>query len=364
MSILVKNLNKDEPWTLVVPPWNRLYHWQSRDIEQNSLPWSSFFEMESFNRHVPVIEFEEFNKISNGVIDELYYLQHYKEGWGKDWEEKMHERPCIDRQYYKQDKSGRWHGYFWDYHKVYAKIFQCISIQGHASFIIPFLQKNTTGRSVFINRAESLLHDTFGGKDYWEGRRSMRFAKHLREVGDKFRSDYLDSTDEKDNTVLDPDWRNMRRKHGDAKGGPYIGVHLRRADFLRVRENEVPSIQGAAKTLKKLLKEYKLKKVFIATDGTREEYSELKKDLKDYEVFRYQPTESELQQYKDGGVAIIDQWICAHARYSIGSHESTFSFRIQDEREILGFLSKTSFNRFCPDDKNECEQPAKWTIVY
>lgn len=31
-------------------------------------------------------------------------------------------------------------------------------------------------------------------------------------------------------------------------------------------------------------------------------------------MLRFEPTWEELELYKDGGVAIIDQWICAHAR--------------------------------------------------
>jgi len=36
--------------------------------------------------------------VSNREIDEIYYLQNYKEGWtdGK-WEEKMDERKCIEK---------------------------------------------------------------------------------------------------------------------------------------------------------------------------------------------------------------------------------------------------------------------------
>lgn len=44
------------------------------------------------------------------------------------------------------------------------------------------------------------------------------------------------------------------------------------------------------------------------------EYEELKGYLKEYDVYHYMPTKEILQTYKDGGVAIIDQWICAHAR--------------------------------------------------
>lgn len=42
------------------------------------------------------------------------------------------------------------------------------------------------------------------------------------------------------------------------------------------------------------------------------EVAELKKLLP--EMVRFEPAWQEVQLYKDGGVAIIDQWICAHAR--------------------------------------------------
>ena len=32
----------------------------------------------------------------------------------------------------------------------------------------------------------------------------------------------------------------------------------------------------------------------------------------------YQPSHSELRQFGDGGAAIIDQWIAAHATYFVG----------------------------------------------
>ena len=37
----------------------------------------------------------------------------------------------------------------------------------------------------------------------------MRFASHLREIGDAFRRKHLDSTDEKDKTELEEDWTKM-----------------------------------------------------------------------------------------------------------------------------------------------------------
>lgn len=60
---LVRQLReKGQNFVLVLPPWSSLYHWQSKSLAgaQNKLPWSLFFDLESLNRFVPVIEFETF----------------------------------------------------------------------------------------------------------------------------------------------------------------------------------------------------------------------------------------------------------------------------------------------------------------
>ncbi|XP_077993934.1 GDP-fucose protein O-fucosyltransferase 2-like [Glandiceps talaboti] len=366
---LVKKLRETQDWTLVLPPWGRVYHWQSHHLRQMKIPWSLFFDIDSLSKHVPVIEFEQYIKETGGpVIDDLYYLQRYKEGWtnGK-WEEKVDERDCVDNPVYREDSNGVYRGFFWGYTEAYAKNFKCISVQGFAEILVPLLLKNTTARSVFIDRAEEVLHKNYGQKDYWDARRSMRFAKHLRDIGDEFRKEYLDSDDERDKTVLADDWREMKPETGSAVGGPYMAVHLRRKDFVHSHSKDVPSLKEAAKQIKKVLKEKKLKKLYVATDAPKEEMNELKKHLKGkVEVFKYDPPTEVLDKYKDGGIAIIDQWICAHARYFMGTSVSTFSFRIHDERTILGFDRKSTFNRFCGDgqSKEDCEQPSYWPIEY
>ncbi|XP_050407404.2 GDP-fucose protein O-fucosyltransferase 2 [Patella vulgata] len=365
---LVRVLNEEEPWILVLPPWGRLYHWQSKDIKnQNRIRWSLFFDVYSLKKFAPVVEFEEFLTMSKEpVIDEVYYLQNYKEGW-TEWEEKMDFRPCNENNHYywKNFETGKWDSWFFGYEdQVTASKFQCVSFMGHASFLKPFLLKNTTARSVMIERAETVLHDQFGNSEYWQARRSMVFSTTLRDIGNEFRAKYLDSTDEKDNTIFEEDWTKMKRKHGEAKGGQYIGVHLRRKDFLRTSRH-LPSLKHAAKQIEKLLIKYNLSKVFIATDAPRDEFEELSEYLSDFEVLAFNPTSEVREEYKEGGLAIIDQWICAHARYFIGTEESTFSFRIQEEREILGFDPEMTFNRLCDDkEKFDCEKSSKWTITY
>ena len=79
-------------------------------------------------------------------------------------------------------------------------------------------------------------------------------------------------------------------------------------------------------------------------------------------VTRFKPTERQLKWYKDGGVAIIDQVICSYAQYFVGTRESTFTFRIQEEREMLGFTLEDTFAMLCKDGEMECEGGIRWKI--
>lgn len=368
---LVKFLNEEEPWVLVLPPWGRLYHWQSREIpSQMKIPWKHFFDLNSLALHVPVMEFEDYlKKVDKPHVQEVYYLQRFKEGWSGKWEEKMKICDCVDEPRYYQDSNGKWKGQFFGYEEFYANKFYCMSAQAYFATFKPFLLKNTTARSVFLDRAETLIHGQYSewSPEWWTARRSMVFSKRLRAIGDAFRKENFESDDVSDKTGLEV-WTQMRRKHGDAKGGAYGSLHLRRKDYLYSHSKEVPSLANAAKQTAKWMEKYKIKKLFLATDAKQDEaiqFMNLMKDL-GYKVYKYTPESTdELESLKDGGVAIIDQWICAHARFFIGSYVSTFSFRIQEEREILGFSQESTFNRLCGDDEPEdCEQPTKWEIKY
>ena len=81
----------------------------------------------------------------------------------------------------------------------------------------------------------------------------------------------------------------------------------------------------------------------------------------------YQPTDADIGRCGDGGVAIIDQWIAAHAVYFVGTAESTFSFRIREERQLMGFSVGSTFNQLCGQGKDEmdphsCSGPAQWLL--
>lgn len=111
------------------------------------------------------------------------------------------------------------------------------------------------------------------------------------------------------------------------------------------------------------MKEYGLKLLFVATDADKQELAELKSYLPQYTVLNYVPSDYVKNKFKDGGIAIIDQIICSYARYFIGTHESTFTFRIQEDREIIGFPPERTFNRLCKV-KEKCSSSGHWEIVW
>uniref|UniRef100_A0A8C6TGR6 GDP-fucose protein O-fucosyltransferase 2 n=1 Tax=Neogobius melanostomus TaxID=47308 RepID=A0A8C6TGR6_9GOBI len=141
----------------------------------------------------------------------------------------------------------------------------------------------------------------------------MVFAKHLRLIGDDFRRKHLNSTDELDHTIYSEDWTRMKAKLGSAKGGPYLAVHLRRKDFIWGHREDVPSLKGAVKKMHSLMKKHKLDKVFIATDADEEAEKLIP------EMMRFEPSPEDLELFKDGGVAIIDQWISKYAQITCSS---------------------------------------------
>ena len=79
----------------------------------------------------------------------------------------------------------------------------------------------------------------------------------------------------------------------------------------------------------------------------------------------YQPTAADIGCYGDAGVAIIDQWLAAHAVYFVGMAESTFSLRIQEDRQLMGFSVRSTFNQLCgqrQDDLTAALGPAQWLL--
>ncbi|CAK1587905.1 unnamed protein product [Parnassius mnemosyne] len=334
-----QKIGKGFSWRLVLPPWHRLYHWKSETSASTPIPWSVFFDIDSLKSYAPVVELHEvFSKTTDELleIDRLYVLHNFEDAFENG----------VFKEKWEITQDCNYVDRFWGYRNVTVKEIVCVKFQGKISKLWELVALHPLDRSVMFSHGEIPLHDSYGTKSYWDCRKSMKFNKDLTRTAKNFISQFLSCKTEKCST--------------------YISIHWRRQDFARSRQRDIPSLQGTIKQIHKAIENYvpNIEKVFIASDASTTEIKELERGLQvlGYKVYYYVPSKSDLARYKDGGVAIIDQIICSHAAYFIGTHESTFTYRIQEEREILGFNSSTTFNRLCPHT-GKCEKPSMWTIV-
>uniref|UniRef100_A0A182P6V3 GDP-fucose protein O-fucosyltransferase 2 n=1 Tax=Anopheles epiroticus TaxID=199890 RepID=A0A182P6V3_9DIPT len=357
---------------LVLPPWSSLVHWRSHNLDQQQLLWANFFHLPSMRRYTDVLDMDEFfaeHERLHGrdpptvLLDEVYKLKHFEQMFENGvFVDKFEEHVCPGGHEATLPYLG--------YGNLTAEAFTCLHFQGSAMLLHRLLERYRPARphpvrTVLVLNAEIVLHDLWGNVDYWEARRSMRFAPELVEVATRFRADTLNSTDRADRTMRPTRWTDERYRR-TARGGDYLCAHLRRADFLYGRDKTTPTIQSAALQIRTKLLELGLKTVFVASDCTRMEFYNLKNYLKRFRVVRFVPESYEQRAaLKDGGIAIVDQIICSHARYFLGTYESTFTYRIYEEREIIGFPKDLTFNTLCKSEKDmNCEKNTVWPIVY
>lgn len=150
-----------------------------------------------------------------------------------------------------------------------------------------------------------------------------------------------------------------------AIGGDYLCVHMRRADFVYGREAQLPTLRSVANQIKRALAELGLHKVYLSSDCSGSEFHDMKTFLRGVNLYKFKPPWEYHVQLGDGAVAIVDQIICSHARKFIGTFESTFTYRIYEEREILGFPQDLTFNTLCKrDDLLDCNRNSIWPIRY
>lgn len=70
------------------------------------------------------------------------------------------------------------------------------------------------------------------------------------------------------------------------------------------------------------------------------------------------------EKLTDGECAIIDQIICSYAKNFVGTKDSTFTLRIFEERELLGFSPEANFNYLCPDiSEGLCDKATQWRLA-
>ncbi|KAH8289606.1 hypothetical protein KR054_008018 [Drosophila jambulina] len=367
---------------LVLPPWPRLYHWHSQGLQQSGLPWRHFFDLASLRRYAPVLDYDEFlaeQRLFGAPgaplvhVAHAFRLQHYEvmleQGIFRDKFERVTENGATCSE---ESLAG---GPLLQQKELQVERFHCVRFQGSAGLLEQLLRaaiaEDTAGpedaddmRTYVLLSAETVLHDHWGDEHFWRARRSMRFARQLSQVAEEFRQQAL-STTELAAGVQRPAMWELERPKRNARGGDYLCAHLRRGDFVRSREATTPSLKSAAQQMKQLMRGLNVSTVFVASDATPYELMELKELFHRFRFVHFTPeSNGQRRALKDGGVAVVDQLVCAYARHFVGTYESTFTYRIYEEREILGFSQASTFNTFCKALGGTCSRNAVWPIVW
>ncbi|BFG00228.1 GDP-fucose protein O-fucosyltransferase 2 [Drosophila madeirensis] len=387
LAVFVRRLRRRQRFRnvrLVLPPFPRLYHWHSHHLKQSDVGWGHFFDLDSLRRYAPILDYSEFlaEYRQFGMpappyvhISQVFRLMHYEimleQGIFRDKYERV--APKLDDNSCNEYSTAG--GPLLSQSLLRYGQYHCVHFQGSAGLLERLLREaiaeDTAGaediddmRVYAILSAETVLHDHWGDEHFWKARRSMRFSKYLSQVASDFLRYAFDTTDSSAGVQRPAMWE-MERPKRDALGGDFICAHLRRGDFVRSREATTPTLKSAAQQIKQLLRAFNASTVFLSTDATPYDLVQMRSMFHGFRFVHFQP-ESNLQRQKlkDGGVAIVDQLVCSYARYFIGTYESTFTYRIYEEREILGFSKSSTFNTICKVVGGNCPRNAVWPIVW
>jgi len=114
---------------------------------------------------------------------------------------------------------------------------------------------------------------------------------------------------------------------------PYISVHWRQDDFLRIRPHVVMSKEQLVEDTIEKLKVHNVNKVYISTDCKDEET--LKYIDEKLPTFKYKTAfEVELDPIE---FAVLESIVCSRAVYFTGTHSSLYSVNIVGERMRIGY---------------------------
>lgn len=304
---------------LVLPPWGPLPHWQLSEENMN-LPWSVFFDMKSLKDTVPVLEFEEFGR---NYVDLTIEIDYFEDMFSTSDFSERHEwqNDCV-----ADNDTAVWTSYG----EIMSRETKCLLLEGTSETLATVLKQLLPHySSILLSGAEMVLHSNYGSAQFWKIRKAMKINSSLVQRGDQFIRNFI-GVEEIDSNCS------------------YIAIHWRRRDFAESRVKQVPDFECIAIQIKMIQQITSAMckrdvKIFLASDASALEIEQLKK-LPSIDVFMFRDA-----SLRDGERAIIDQWICSNAALFVGTYGSTFSFRIQEERELLGFSPNTTFNALCGD---------------
>jgi hypothetical protein len=316
-----------KPWKLVLPPWCSAVHWYS---DTSGMNWRKLFSYAGASgKEVPMIEYSDV-KGTLGVVD-LMVL------------------PAV-APHGAEGKAGSRTGPF-------------------AGFVesLERCQEASGGQQVvpqFSSAAKGRRHVVYSG--YCDGDCPIADVRcgYLREAS---RAAVVEMV-----RAVPPKKRSVLLKHLDAVGLPYtgqfqaalvpapglatvargfveralgelpfLGVHLRRNEFVRQHPDKTPSASAAAARLNYLLKKKGLEQVFVATDALPD-FREALRRLVRAPLYYFAPDDGAPELNHKGKEEVVCLYTLAKAKHFIGTAEASFSAVVRGERTRLGLTSKAS----------------------
>ncbi|CRG96640.1 GDP-fucose protein O-fucosyltransferase 2, putative [Plasmodium gallinaceum] len=327
ISLVVYYLNKKDKnniYYLVLPPWCYLAHWNNK--KHKKIKWNFFFNLKVIQNVIPVIEFPEYSKIygsntdfiisfkfrfsnilpNKGSFDVLSFDKCPIEGFNfknicKKCENKYsvtYSGNCTNIK----AKNCECYEYnfitsFFASNIIYNLFFydvDSILIKQGSSILVPFVNE------LFENNLEDIL----------------LFSEDLIEEGNNYVKKILKTTN-------------------------YLSSHLRYTDFRKISYYDVPPINISIFKLLYIMFMNENEKIFISTDEKKEVQKIVNQEFNEFKNYFYF---YENENYHEGEVAIIDQWICIKSKIFVGNIFSRYSLHIKWERYLMNTYEKKNLD--------------------
>ncbi|OII74686.1 uncharacterized protein cubi_00239 [Cryptosporidium ubiquitum] len=327
MALVVSNLNeamylkKEAKFAvLILPPFCNIAHW-TYDSKRR-LPWSTFFSIQQ--NGLPILEYDiykGFIGMANIGVDVI--------GLNFDWNNNSFKSNTLVEHYKKSEISELKHfnsrcmfnRYIGNDNVVFA---------GHCELI---KVKNAICLSFFkLMRPREVSEEIY--KIFESNKKQKKFQNYLIKYSDGILVPW--PFELKKYKVLDIiSYNDNVKKHAQLymssntffdKKKPYISVHLRRNDFVFVRNDDIPTFHQVVDRLSQLSKDLNIKRVVISTDSNESEKNEL------MEIFSRRNLDLHIinikEKLEDGVISAVSQVILLNGEYFIGTKESRFSFSV------------------------------------
>lgn len=217
---------------LVLPPFQRLYHWKSSPNEGGSghphqpIFWNHFFDLPSLGAYTPTLDLWQYFDIYRcqkrqrpQLINHRIQLRHFENMFDEDGKfvEKFQivQQATRDKFVIVDDDRAATFGY----PNLTVSQHEDVQFQGSVMFLRQLIDElrsksdfiqSTDYYSLLVLNAEIVLHHHWGDAEFWRARRSMRFNQNLVAAATQYRQRVFNGTDKTDRVQRPADWKTEK----------------------------------------------------------------------------------------------------------------------------------------------------------